>query len=341
MLLLQHIHVADATCKIRDRRVDTRATAKREGQRQQACSSARKWYDSAVNPVVLYFASGESFYAGAFLLIAAVLVSPLLKRRWTVIARNVASWIALALMVVGCPPFCWGVDALLFALFCAWYASTNRVELSGLWTGIRIIVSVALCLSLLTVTALEFPHRKLPVIRGAESSHLVVIGDSISSGISQRVPSWPSILEETTGISVKNLAKPGATVADGCAMAEKVSPEDRLVLVEIGGNDLISGTSSVEFERSLNLLLKRLVGPGRTVVMFELPLLPNRISYGRIQRRLASKYGVWLIPKRYFAAVIGGARATTDGLHLSQDGARRMALLVKTVLSPVLKSPKT
>jgi lysophospholipase L1-like esterase len=293
-----------------------------------------------MNPVGLYFASGDSLYFGAFLLIAAILASPLLKRRWMFVIRNVASWTALAMMVMACPPFSWGVNALLLALFAVWYVTTNWLEPSGVWVGVRVIAASGLCLSLLTVTALEFPRRRLPLITGPSSSHLVVIGDSISSGISQRVPSWPSVLQQMTDIPVKNLAKAGAKVIDGCAMAQDVSQEDGVVLIEIGGNDLLSGTSSVEFERSLELLLKRLAAHGRTVVMmFELPLLPNRISYGRIQRRLASKYGVWLIPKRCFAAVLGDANATLDGLHLSQEGARQMALLVERVLSPVLKSP--
>jgi hypothetical protein len=75
--------------------------------------------------------------------------------------------------------------------------------------------------------------------------------------------------------------------------------------------------------------------------MFELPLLPHRIAYGQIQRRLAAKYHISLIPKRYFIDVIGGADATSDGLHLSDAGMRRMAALVARVLSPVLKSPAT
>jgi lysophospholipase L1-like esterase len=72
--------------------------------------------------------------------------------------------------------------------------------------------------------------------------------------------------------------------------------------------------------------------------MFELPLLPHKIAYGQIQRRLAAKYGVWLIPKRYFTDVIGGANATSDGLHLSEIGSRRMAALVAQALLPVLKA---
>ena len=122
-----------------------------------------------MNPVGLYFASGDSLYFGAFLLIAAVLASPLLRRRWMFITRNVASWIAL------------------LALFSVWYVTTNRLGPSGVWARVRVIVSSGLCLSLLTVTALEFPRRRLPLITGALSSHLVVIGDSISSGISQQV----------------------------------------------------------------------------------------------------------------------------------------------------------
>jgi lysophospholipase L1-like esterase len=71
--------------------------------------------------------------------------------------------------------------------------------------------------------------------------------------------------------------------------------------------------------------------------MFELPLLPHKIAYGQIQRRLATKYGVRLIPKRYFVGVIRGADATSDGLHLTNAGAHRMAALVARALSSVLK----
>src|SRR5450755_4892187 len=92
------------------------------------------------------------------------------------------------------------------------------------------------------------------------------------------------------------------------------------------------------FDKNLNATLSRWTMPGRTLVLFELPLLPNRIAYGQIQRRLAAKYGVWLIPKRYFTEILGGANATSDGLHLSESGAHRMATLVATALSSVLKS---
>jgi len=119
-------------------------------------------------------------------------------------------------------------------------------------------------------------------------------------------------------------------------MADKLVPGDRLLLVEIGGNDLITGVPTREFRNFLDALLRRVCMPQRTVVMFELPLLPWRIGDGQAQRELATKYGVVLIPKRFFMYVISGPKATSDGLHLLPEGEQRMALLVLRVFKDVL-----
>lgn len=254
-------------------------------------------------------------------------------------ARNVTAWFALALMVMASPPFSWFVDLTFLAAFSVWFVSSNIAKPSATWVRLRSSVAIVLCLLILALSASELAHRKMPLITGTPSGRLAVIGDSISSGLSGRSTAWPTMFPQATGVTVKNLSRPGAGVVEARAMAEKLTPDDRLVLLEIGGNDFLSGTSPAEFGRNLDLLLSKLAEPGRTLVMFELPLLPNRIAYGRIQRRLSSKYGVWLITKHYLVAVISGANATSDGLHLSENGAHQMALLVARVLSPVMKSP--
>lgn len=291
-----------------------------------------------MNPAALYFASGDSLYLGSVLLLLAIVASPLLKRRWMLVPRNITSWVAVVLMVMACPPVFWVLDAIFFAVFVFWFVASNTAKLSATWVRLRSGAAVVLCVSVLALSASEFAHRKMPLITGTPSDRLAVIGDSISSGINPRSPAWPTIFQQTTGVTVENFSRPGAGVVDGRAMAEKITPDDRVVLIEIGGNDLLSNTPSVEFGRNLDLLLSKLAASGRTIVMFELPLVPNGVEYGRIQRRLASKYGVWLIPKHYFVEVIGGSNATLDGLHLSQNGARQMAVLVARFLSSVVKS---
>jgi len=116
-------------------------------------------------------------------------------------------------------------------------------------------------------------------------------------------------------------------------MATELSPNDHVVLFELGGNDPLSGVPSKEFARRLEAVLIRVASRDRVVVVFELQLLPVWISHRRSQRQLASKYGVYLIPKRDFAAVISGGSVTIDGLHFSETGTRRMALLVARTFS--------
>jgi acyl-CoA thioesterase I len=290
-----------------------------------------------MNPVVLYFVSGESLYAGAGLILLAMAVSQYIEQSWLLHLRNLAAWLGLALMVMACPPFSLIADAIFLAAFVLWLALSNHrfKWRASYW---RPVSTAFLLIVLVTLTALEFSHRRMPAIIGVPADHLVVIGDSISSGIDPRVPAWPIVMQQLTGIPVKNLSRPGAQTIEGPDMAEKVTPNDRVVLIEIGGNDLLGGVPSAAFEKNLDVTLSKLAIPGRTIVMFELPLLPHKIEYGEIQRHLAAKYGIWLVPKRYFVEVIGGPDATSDGLHLSGVGTYRMARLVQKALSRVLLS---
>ena len=249
--------------------------------------------------------------------------------------RNLAAWLALIMIIMAATPFSWPTAGMFLLTFMAWYIAWNSDGAHGR----KPRIALALILGILVIygVALEYPHRRLPQIDGSRGDHLVVIGDSISAGLAPRIPPWPIVMQQATGIPVKNLSQVGATVTDGIGMAAKVTPDDHVVLVEIGGNDLIAGLSSRQFGKSLEIILSRLASPGRTVVMLELPLLPHRTGYGRVQRQLASKYGASLIPKRCFVKVISGADATSDGLHLSSEGTRRMADLVAQAFSAVLK----
>ncbi len=275
---------------------------------------------------------------GSALLLLAIVASPYLKERWMLRAKNVVSWFTILLMAMACPPFLWIVYAGFFATFVIWFVVSNTASTSESWARWRLTAAAVLAISVLALSASELARRQMPSIAGIPANHLVVIGDSISAGIDSRTPSWPAIFQQMTGVPVTNLAKAGASVADARVMADKITPDDQLVLIEIGGNDLLASTPSVEFDRNLELLLSRLAAPRRTLVMFELPLLPNTVAYGRIQRRLAAKYGVWLIPKHYLVGVIGGRGATLDGLHLSQSGAQHMASLIAKSLSSVVRS---
>jgi acyl-CoA thioesterase I len=294
-----------------------------------------------MNPAALYFASGESFYSGSALLVLTVAASPFLQKQRLLRVRNGIAWLSLAMIVMACPPFAWVIDVIFMGCFTLWFITANRRKKDSSWTRLQVCSTIILLALVVVLTAMELPRRIMPVLVGDRSDRLVVIGDSISSGIDPRAQTWPLVLQQISGTSVRNLARPGALTIEALTMAKQLTQEDKVVVIEIGGNDLLMGVSSADFERALESLLSKVSVPARTVVMFELPLLPHRIAYGQIQRRLASKYNVAPIPKHYFTDVLGDANATSDGLHLSTAGARHMAVLMAQVLAPVLKPSPT
>jgi acyl-CoA thioesterase-1 len=290
-----------------------------------------------MNLLVLYFASGESLYSGAVLLAVAIVAWPLLRSRHAAVLLRLLSWLALIMIVMASSPFTWTAYGVFYLSFVVWHWASKCAAEPKERLKVQVVPSLFLLSILLVLSVSEFVHRAMPRIVGPPADHLVVIGDSISSGIDPLVPAWPAMLQEMTGVPIKNLARPGAQMIEALQMEREINAADRLVLIEIGGNDLLSGVPSQDFASALDALLSKVATPGRIVVMFELPLLPHKIAYGQIQRRLATKYGVRLIPKRYFVGVIRGADATSDGLHLTNAGAHRMAALVARALSSVLK----
>jgi len=139
-------------------------------------------------------------------------------------------------------------------------------------------------------------------------------------------------------VDVVNLAEAGSMLVHATSQVERVTAIRALVLLEIGGNDLFAKTPPPEFERGLEVLLQRAQAPGRQLVMLELPLPPFANEYGVVQRRLARKHGAILIPKRFFARVLAGDGNTTDGLHLSAKGHRKMAETIWRLLGNSLQA---
>ncbi len=161
-----------------------------------------------------------------------------------------------------------------------------------------------------------------------------VIGDSLSAGLGEGGPPWPDRLGSYLEVETVNHARAGATIQSALRQAADL-PAECFVLIEIGGNDLLSGMSSDEFARRLDELLSEVCQSGRTVVMFELPLPPFCNGYGTAQRAAAHQHSVSLIPRSVLASVVfGGDDATLDSLHLSDSGHQMMAARIAGILQP-------
>ena len=284
-----------------------------------------------MNWVVFQIASGRVFFVALALLVAAVglrsSVAPRLRRG--------ATWCLLmgliGLSVSAAPLPIWAYAVILLSIVVGWWA--NRF-------GANAATATAIsALALLGVGLHEVRYQIMPVLTAVHGRQIAVIGDSITAGHgeSDLTRKWPAILRDRHGVAVEDHSKAGATAASAAKGLEQASIAAPVVIVEIGGNDFLGGGSVEDFEEGLEALLRAVCKPGRQVVMFELSIPPLYEGFGRVQRDLASRHGVALIPKRILLSVIEAADATVDSLHLTQQGHDEMAAVVWALLEPAIR----
>jgi acyl-CoA thioesterase-1 len=175
-----------------------------------------------------------------------------------------------------------------------------------------------------------------PTPRGAipaADSTLMVIGDSVTAGLNDREDTWPRQLSREWNVNVVDASQPGATLKSARKQNLQFGSRSGLVILEIGGNNLLEGLPADQFEQDLDELLSDVLRPpGRKAILFELPLPPFHARYGSAQRRQARRHDVVLVPKRMFAQLLTSQGATVDGIHLSKQGQTHMKSLIELLL---------
>ena len=282
-----------------------------------------------MNPLGLMFLDGTALFAGLAVVLAA---GAMFVRSGTGLLRPISTVLLLA-----------GFAAVLLSavplpswLYALWVLPAGAVLVLGNLPGaapvLRFRAFGALCAASLFLLLAEAPHLRAPRIRVDADQSVYVVGDSISAGIGSGERCWPEVLAASTSLRVVNLAVPGATTQSALAQLPRIAESNAVVLLEIGGNDLLDRKGAAAFETHLDQLVSSLRASGHDVAMFELPLFPFQNAYGRAQRAVAKRHAVALIPRRHFARVLGMPDGTLDGLHLTQKGHDEMARRVAAVL---------
>jgi acyl-CoA thioesterase I len=280
--------------------------------------------------------SGHAWISAGILILAllaaelsgALAVRPALLR----VARSLFL-LAIGLAALsGTPVPPWLLVPLVLAL-----AAVTATAFRESRSHLGVFASVAALVLVATALLAELRWHAAPRIGIPAGAPLIVLGDSLSSGGFGESAPWPALLE-ARGARVLSLALPGETV--GSAMRYQIPqlPEigsKAVVLVELGGNDLLGETPVARYEADLDALLAgvREAGGG-TIVMFELPIPAGRWRWGAVQRRLAKEHGVGLVPKRTLARLVTTPRFVDDGLHPTDQGHAFLAREVARLLRP-------
>ncbi|HVM59677.1 MAG TPA: GDSL-type esterase/lipase family protein [Verrucomicrobiae bacterium] len=233
-----------------------------------------------------------------------------------------------------------GLCGMMFVMlsstpFPSWfYAAWIILVIGGIAVRRRRLPIVVAIFITCAAIAWQFLYYLPPHLPPHPDDTMYLIGDSISAGIgSPDISCWPELIRRHYRINLVDLSRAGATVQSSLDRTNQIGADSHLVFMEIGGNDVLHETPIAEFEESLATLLSRVCCPDRVVVMMEIPLPPFRSQYGAVQRRLAHRFGVILIPRRFFSDILAGKDATLDGFHLTQTGQDEMARMIGRFIS--------
>ena len=278
-------------------------------------------------------AGGVCILPALAVLAVAIVTTAVARRRWPRTAAVILGVLSVAAVTISAPAWPSALGIAGGAAAVAWIGTGWAV---GNRRGRRATAALALAMTI-AAGGLEVADERLSPLPSGRATTLCVVGDSISAGLGRPGErTWPTLLGEAHGVRVVDVSRAGCTVAQATRNAGPIGRESGVVVVEVGGNDLIGRADPDRFGAELATLVRSVGGPGRQVVMVELPRFPFADAYGRQQRRVARQYGVRLVPRRLFAAVLAGPGATTDGVHLSNAGQRAMADLIWRAVGPAM-----
>ena len=163
---------------------------------------------------------------------------------------------------------------------------------------------------------------------------IVAFGDSLTYGTgAKEEESYPAVLAQLTGRQVVRAGVPGEVTAQGLARLPSVIEEHgpRLVIVCLGGNDMLRKVSDAEIARNLRAIIKEIKGRGIAVVLVGVPKPALITSAPEFYAGLAKEFGI-PYEGEIVTDVLYKPDQKSDSIHPNAKGYRRMAEAIAALL---------
>ena len=161
----------------------------------------------------------------------------------------------------------------------------------------------------------------------ASSAVILALGDSLTSGSGvKRKHSFPSQLSLLLNRKVINAGVRGNTTAQGLArlpkLLEKYQPQ--LVIVGLGGNDLLRRKSHQQIKHNLSNIIK-LIKKNKIDLILIAPPKPSLILKAPpLYKELANEYNI-IVDTQLLANLLGDKTKKSDRIHLNVVGYKELA----------------
>jgi lysophospholipase L1-like esterase len=174
--------------------------------------------------------------------------------------------------------------------------------------------------------------------KNAPGDLIVALGDSLTYGTGAgRGEDWPAIVADRCGCEIINKGVPGETTADALRRleADVLALEPRIVVVGLGGNDVLQRLPRDQTFENLRQIVKQIQQSGAMVVILGLNGFPLSDDLSSGYKKLARETG-----SVYVANILGGIltnpKLKSDQIHPNAAGYAVMADRIYEKLEPHL-----
>ena len=185
----------------------------------------------------------------------------------------------------------------------------------------------------------------------AETGQIVAFGDSLSAGyLLPEKDAFPARLEQALKglgytISVVNAGVSGDTASDGAERVDwSVADGTRLVVLELGANDMLRGLDPALTRAALARILARLATRNIPVLLCGMKAAPNlgpdyAAKFEAIYPELAAQFHVPLYPFFLEGMARDPALTLSDGMHPNPAGVDEIVRHILPSIVPLLPKP--
>jgi acyl-CoA thioesterase-1 len=196
--------------------------------------------------------------------------------------------------------------------------------------------------------AASAPPPAVETAAPAAGPRVVFLGDSLTYGLGlEREEAIPALIQDRIDAAglpwvAVNRGVSGDTSAAGLRRLDLALEGDvRLVVIELGANDMLRGLQPGQMRDNLRAIIERCQAEGIEVVLTGMEALPNygeayTREFRSVFRDLADEYGLVFMP--FFLEGVAGDPSLNqrDMMHPNADGARVVADALWQVLAPLL-----
>jgi acyl-CoA thioesterase I len=245
----------------------------------------------------------------------------------------------VAVLIVKRPDWSPGLTLLAIAMLAAAILAYRESRTKSSATRCRVWLPIALLWAIWALALWELrasTHTQRPLVFNRNKS-VVCIGDSITAGIAES-SAYPAYLRDLVSVPVVDMGRPGISVADALQhLPELRDARPQVVIIELGGNDYLRGYSLAATRTNLVRLIDACQQLGAQVVLVEVPRGFIVDPYSGLERKLARKLDLELIPDTAIRMLVlrspisplpnflAKPHLSEDGLHPNQAGARYLA----------------